>query len=192
MVVLLEGSPISTEELWSTVSDHWVLGHLPDQGRSPQNAQFGRVASSRVLVVPNFLHLRMMEATVFLGTFNSVDSIWYPSPDLCLDTSLSRGSMDNPFNLIAWFLLWYALSTVGPYIERCGNFQIMTNQLNLPQVDGLQSSIFLFQLYLTRLASWEHLKNDQWKQDAPELNFESHSKGSEYLCKCNISIWHFL
>ena len=32
MVVLLEGSPISTEELWSSVSDHWVLGHVPDKG----------------------------------------------------------------------------------------------------------------------------------------------------------------
>uniref|UniRef100_A0A4W5JNL8 Sodium/myo-inositol cotransporter n=1 Tax=Hucho hucho TaxID=62062 RepID=A0A4W5JNL8_9TELE len=29
----------------------------------------------------------------------------------------------------------------------------------------------------------KHLKDDQWKQDAPELNFESHSKRSEYLCK---------
>uniref|UniRef100_A0A8C7QR38 Uncharacterized protein n=1 Tax=Oncorhynchus mykiss TaxID=8022 RepID=A0A8C7QR38_ONCMY len=25
-----------------------------------------------------------------------------------------------------------------------------------------------------------HLKDDEWKQDTPELNFESHSKGSEY------------
>ena len=44
MVVLLEGSPISTEELWSSVSDHRVLGHLPDQGPI---AKFGRAASSR-------------------------------------------------------------------------------------------------------------------------------------------------
>ena len=36
MVVLLEGSPISAEELWSSVreSDRWVLGHLPEQGPS--------------------------------------------------------------------------------------------------------------------------------------------------------------
>ena len=47
MVVLLEGFPISTEELWSSVSDHRVLGHLPDQGPPPPIAQFGRVASSR-------------------------------------------------------------------------------------------------------------------------------------------------
>jgi hypothetical protein len=40
----------------------------------------------------------MMEATVFLGTFNAAEMIWYPSPDLCL--------------------------------------QMMSNQLNLPQVDS--------------------------------------------------------
>ena len=45
----------------------------------------------------------------------------------------------------------------------------MYNQLNLPQVDSNQVV--------------ETLKDDQWKQDAPELNFKSHSKGSEYLCK---------
>ena len=48
MVVLLEGSPISTEELGSSVqSDHRVLGHLPDQGPSPLIARLGRAASSR-------------------------------------------------------------------------------------------------------------------------------------------------
>ena len=40
-VVLLEGSPISTD------GDYWVLGHLPEQGPSPPIAQFGRAASSR-------------------------------------------------------------------------------------------------------------------------------------------------
>ena len=46
-------------------SDYQVLGHLPDQGPS---LQFGQAASSRrVLVVPNFLHLITMEATVFLA-----------------------------------------------------------------------------------------------------------------------------
>ena len=33
----------------------------------------GRPALGRVLVVPNFIHLRMMEATVFLGTFNAAE-----------------------------------------------------------------------------------------------------------------------
>ena len=47
MVVLLEGSPISTQALELCQSDHRVLGHLPDQGPSPPNAQFGCAASSR-------------------------------------------------------------------------------------------------------------------------------------------------
>ena len=47
MVVLWEGSPISTEELWSSVCDHWVLGHLPDQSPSTPIAQLGGAASSR-------------------------------------------------------------------------------------------------------------------------------------------------
>ena len=110
-------------------SDHWVLGHLPDHGTSPPIAQFGQ---GRVLVVPNFFHLRMMKAAVFLGTFNAAESFWY------LDTTLSRSSTDNSFNLMAWFLLWNALSTVVPYIDRCVPFQIMSNQLNVPQVDSNQ------------------------------------------------------
>ena len=45
MVVVLEGSPISMEELCQ--SHHQVLGHLPDQVPSPLVAQFGLAASSR-------------------------------------------------------------------------------------------------------------------------------------------------
>ena len=48
------------------------------------------------LVVPNFFHLRMMEATAFLGTFNTAEILWYPSPDLCLDTILSQSSWTIP------------------------------------------------------------------------------------------------
>jgi hypothetical protein len=57
MVVLLEGSPISKEELWSSVSDNWILGHLFDQGPAPRLLSLaGRPALGRVLVVPNFFH----------------------------------------------------------------------------------------------------------------------------------------
>ena len=45
----------------------------------------------------------MMEATVFLGTFNTAD-IW-SSPDLCLDRILSWSSMGKSFDLVAWILL---------------------------------------------------------------------------------------
>jgi hypothetical protein len=47
---------------------------------------------------------------------------------------LSRSSTDNSFDLMAWFLLWHALSTLGPYIDRSLPFQIMSNQMNLRQV----------------------------------------------------------
>ena len=78
MVVLLEDSPISTEELCQ--SDHRVLGHLPDQGPSPRLLSLaGRPALGRVLLVQNVFHLRMMEATVFLGAFNTAEMLGYPS-----------------------------------------------------------------------------------------------------------------
>ena len=88
-------------------SDHQVLGHLPDQGPSSLIAQFGRAASSRKSLGGSKLipFLRMMEATVFLGTFNAADIFWHPSPDLCLNTILYRISTDNSFDLMAWFLL---------------------------------------------------------------------------------------
>ena len=82
-------------------------------------AQFDREASSmKSLGGSKLLPLRMIEATVFLGTFNASEMFWYPSPDLCLDTIPSRSSTDNSLDLMAWFLLWHALSTVGPYIDR--------------------------------------------------------------------------
>ena len=107
MVVLLEGSPITAEELWSSV--RVTIGFLVT---SLTKALLPRLLSlairpvlGRVLVVPNFFHLRMMEATVFLGTWNAAEMFWYPSPDLYLDSILSLSSTDNPFDLMAWFLL---------------------------------------------------------------------------------------
>ena len=106
MVVLLEGSPNSTEELWSSarVTIGFLVTYLTKALLPRLLSLAGRPALGRVLVVPNFFHLRMMEATVFLGTFNATEMFWYPSPDLCLDTILSRSSMDNSFDLMAWFL----------------------------------------------------------------------------------------
>ena len=72
MVVLLEGSPISTGELWSSV--RVTIGFMVT---SLTKALLPRLLSlaeqpalGRVLVVPKFCNLRMIEATVFLGTFN--------------------------------------------------------------------------------------------------------------------------
>ncbi len=56
-------------------SDLWVLLYLSHQGSSPPIAQFGRrSALGRVLVVPNVFHLRIMEATVLLGTLSAAES----------------------------------------------------------------------------------------------------------------------
>lgn len=49
-----------------------------------------------------------------------------------------------------------ALSTVGPYIDRCVYFEIMSKQLNWPQVDTNQ----VVEMDIQR------------KLDAPELNLE--------------------
>ena len=107
MVVLLEGPPITTEELWSSVrvTIRFLVTSLTKAFLSQLLSLAGHPALGRVLVVPNFFHLRMMENTVILGTFNAEKMFWYPSPDLCLDTILSRSSTDNSFDLMAWFFL---------------------------------------------------------------------------------------
>lgn len=64
MVVLLEVSPLSTEELWWR--GHHVVGHLPDQGPSAPVGHFSCPASSSDK--PNFFHVRIMEATKEMNT----------------------------------------------------------------------------------------------------------------------------
>jgi hypothetical protein len=114
IVVLLEGSPISTEELSS--SFRVTIGFLvtsPTKALLPRLLSLaGRPALGRVLVVLKFFHLRMMEATVFFGTFNAAEIFWYPSPDLCLDTFLSQSSTDNSFDIMAMFLCTVYCGTI--------------------------------------------------------------------------------
>jgi hypothetical protein len=68
MVVPLEGSPFSTENLRTSV--RVILGFMvPSLTKAllPRLLSLARrTALGRFLVVPNFFHLRMMEATVFL------------------------------------------------------------------------------------------------------------------------------
>ena len=90
MVVLLEASLISTDDLYSSVIHHQVLGHLPAKSKPflPRWLNLaGQPALGRVLVVSNFFHLRMMEATVLLGNFTAAEIFSYPSTDLCLTQS---------------------------------------------------------------------------------------------------------
>jgi hypothetical protein len=67
MVVLLEGSPISTEELLPPVrvTNNPMVTSLT-KALLPQLLSLAmRPALGRVLVVPSYFHLRMIEATVF-------------------------------------------------------------------------------------------------------------------------------
>ena len=66
-------SHLHTGSLELIQSDHWVLGHLSYQRPFSPDCSVWPGGSRRVLVVPNFFHLRIMEATVLLGTFNAAD-----------------------------------------------------------------------------------------------------------------------
>ena len=107
MVVLLEGYLIATEELWSyvRVTIRFVVTSLTKALLDRLLSLAGWPALGRVLVVTNFFLLRLMEATVFLRSFNAAGMLLYPSPDLCLHTILSQRSKDNSLYLMAWFLL---------------------------------------------------------------------------------------
>ena len=76
MVVLLEVSSISTEELWGSVRViiGFMVTSLTKAFRPRLLSLAGQPVLGRVLVVPNFFHLRM--AIVFLGTFNAAEMFW--------------------------------------------------------------------------------------------------------------------
>ena len=80
MVVRLKGSRISTEERWSSDRVTILVTSL-NKALLPRWLSFaGCPALGRVLLVLNFFHLRMMEATVFLWTFNAEDIFLVPFP----------------------------------------------------------------------------------------------------------------
>ena len=72
------------------------------------------------------------------------------------------GQLLLPHGLV--FALTCTVNCGTLYIDRFVPFKVMSNQLNLPKVDS-------------------NIKDNQWKQDGPVLNLESHIKESEYLCK---------
>ena len=95
MVVLLELQRNSRGTLELCQSDHWVLGHLPDQGPSPPIAQFGWAPSSR----------KSLGGSKLLPFKNDGGHCVLGDLQCSLDTILSRRSMDNSFDFMAWFLL---------------------------------------------------------------------------------------
>jgi hypothetical protein len=87
MVVLLEGSPISTEELWSSV--RVTIGFLVT---SLTRALFPRLCSldglpalGRVLVVPNFFHLRMTRPLCYWG-LSMLQKVFGTLTQICAST----------------------------------------------------------------------------------------------------------
>ena len=85
----------------------------------------------------------------------------FPSILTCLPI-LSRSFMDNSFKLMAWFLLWDRCVETGVYLSKSCPINWIYHRW-------------------TPMKLLKHLKDNQWRQDAPELNFDSHSKGAEYL-----------
>ncbi len=98
-------------------------------------------ALGRVLVVSNVFHLRLTETTCFCDS--SMKQIFFlnSSTDVWLDATLFLSSTDCSFDLRAWFLRWYALSAVRPFIKMRVPFQIIPIQLNLPQVNFTRSVV---------------------------------------------------
>ena len=92
MVVLLVGSLISTEDLWSSVRvTIWFMVASLTKALLPQLLSLaGRPALGRVLVIPNIFLLRM-EATVFLGR-NIKDDQWKQDASELNIKSHSKGS----------------------------------------------------------------------------------------------------
>ena len=123
-VVLLAGSSILAKELCSSVRVAFgflvifltkvFLALLLSLVRWP--------ARGRVWVVPYSFHFLIIELTVLLGTFNILEIVLCPSPDLGLLTILSRSSTDSSLDFMVEFLPCFTLLTVGPHIERCGSF----------------------------------------------------------------------
>ena len=84
MVVLLEGSLISREELYSSVrvTIRFLVTSLTKALLLRLLILARRPALGRVLVVPNFFNLRMMEATVFSGT-SMLQKCFGTLPQIC-------------------------------------------------------------------------------------------------------------
>ena len=67
-------SHLPTASLELSHSDLWVLLYLSHHALLPRLLSLaGRPGLGRVLVVPNFFHLRIMEATVLLGTLSAAE-----------------------------------------------------------------------------------------------------------------------
>ena len=104
MVVLLQGSPTSTEELWSSVrvTIEFLVTSVPNALLRWLSLAM-RPFLGRVLVVPNLFYLRMMATTVFLGTINGAE-VFGTLPQICaLTQSCLRAQRTIPLTSFLGF-----------------------------------------------------------------------------------------
>ncbi len=132
---------LSQQRITGTLSE-LPLGSWPPPRLRPfspitQFVQAARARKSASWLQTSSLYRRPRPLCWFWA-FNVAEVFLHPCPDLCLDRILPRRSKENSLDFMAWFVLWHALLPVGPYIDRCVPFQIMSNQLNLSQVDSNQ------------------------------------------------------
>lgn len=73
------------------------------QGHSSLIAHFGRagIHLGSLLVMPDVLLVRMMEAALPLSTLNAAEMFWYPSSDLCFEHyCLTKTSKESLFHCL--------------------------------------------------------------------------------------------
>lgn len=89
---------MSTQNLWSSVSDYQVLVTSHTKALLPRLLSSARrPALGRVLVVSNLFLLRIMEDTVLMGIFSAAEMFLYRSSDLCLAKVLQTVSLTSWF-----------------------------------------------------------------------------------------------
>ncbi len=158
-------------------SDFWVLLYLSHQGSSPLIAQFGRTASSRKgSGRPKRLPFKDYGGHCALRNLKCSRNVF-----VTLARSVPcHNYVSELFRQFLWprdsHLLWHALWAVRSSIDRCVAFLIKSNQYNQTQLDsdGVESS-----------QGWSEEMDSTW------VKYMCHSKGSEYLGPCDISVFLF-
>ena len=119
-------------------SDHRALCHLPDQGPSPPIAKFVQAASSRKsLGGSKLLPFKNDLGHHLLGDLQCCRNVLVPFPRAMPQqnpVSELYGQFLRPHGLV--FSLTCTVNC--GQVDRCVPFQIMSNKLNLPQVDSNQ------------------------------------------------------
>ncbi len=175
MVDFLQLSPISRMHLWSSATVIFGFFFTCHQGSSPPIAQFGRTASSRKgSGRPKHLPFKDYGGHCALRNLKCSRNFF-----VTLARSVPcHNSVSELFRQFLWphdsHLLWHALWAVRSYIDRCVAFLIKSNQTQLDSNECVEPS-----------QGWSEEMDSTW------VKYECHSKGSEYLGPCDISVFLF-